>query len=109
MYTNYAYGVQNGSAGAAGSSYNLFVTGTSDYSGATGFMLKSDTTQSAAGNKGTRISHDNTDNSYLDFRTNATDGAQNLAFRLQDDANPTSFSNMLVLNKDSITSTMVQT
>jgi len=106
MYTNYAYGVQN-QTGTASGSYNLFVTGTNDYSGSTGFMIKNDITQSGLNKKGTRIFQDSTDNAYLDFRTTATDGAKSFAFRLQDDASPSTFNNMLTLNKDTVTNTAV--
>jgi hypothetical protein len=99
-YTNYVVGVPAASGANTGGAYNFLVSGGNDYTGASGMMIKNDTTQSAAGNKGTRIFQDSSDNAYYDFRTNATDGAQNLAFRLQDDSTPTSFSNMLVLNKD---------
>ena len=61
MYTNYAYGVQN-QTGTPSGNYNLFVTGTNDYTGSTGFMIKNDVTQSGPNKKGTRIFQDNTDN-----------------------------------------------
>ena len=106
MYTNYAYGVQN-QTGTPSGNYNLFVTGTNDYTGSTGFMIKNDTTLSGPNKKGTRIFQDNTDNAYLDFRTTATDGAKSFAFRLQDDASPSTFNNMLTLNKDTVSDTSV--
>ena len=106
MYTNYAYGVQN-QTGTPSGSYNLFVTGTNDYSGATGFMIKNDTTLSGPNKKGTRIFQDSTDNAYLDFRTTATDGSNSFAFRLQDDSSPSTFNNMLTLNKDTVSDTSV--
>ena len=106
MYTNYAYGVQN-QTGTSSANYNLFVTGTNDYTGSTGFMIKNDTTLSGPNKKGTRIFQDNTDNAYLDFRTTATDGDKSFAFRLQDDASPSTFNNMLTLNKDTVADTSV--
>ena len=106
MYTNYAYGVQN-QTGTASGTYNLFVTGNADYTGASGIMIKNDISQSGPNKKGTRIFQDNNDNAFLDFRTTATDGSKSLAFRLQDDTAPSSFSNMLTLNKDTVTDTAV--
>lgn len=106
-YSNYATGVLKGTAGQSGSQYNFLVTGLSDYTGASGVMIKNDITQSAVGNPGTRIYQDSNDNSWIDYRTNATDGAKALSVRLQDDSNPSSFSNMLVLNKDTMTNTAV--
>ena len=106
MYTNYAYGVQN-QTGTPSANYNLFVTGTNDYTGSTGFMIKNDTTLSGPNKKGTRIFQDSTDNAYLDFRTTATDGAKSFAFRLQDDSSPSTFNNMLTLNKDTVVDTSV--
>jgi len=106
MYTNYAYGVQN-QTGTSSGTYNLLVTGNADYTGASGVMIKNDITNPLAGKKGTRIFQDNNDNAFLDFRTTATDGAKSFAVRIQDDSAPSSFSNMLTLNKDTVTDTSV--
>ena len=70
-------------------------------------MVKNNTTLGASGNMGYRIAQDNSDNAWLDFRTNATDGAKSFSFRMQDDTNTASVSNLLVLNKDTGNFTMV--
>jgi len=100
MYTNYANGVQNGSAGAFGSQYNLLISGKTDYTGSTGFMVKNDTTISdGQSHRGFIMKQDSSDNSYFDFRTQAG-GVKNLTFTLQDDANPNDKYPMMILTDD---------
>jgi len=100
MYTNYAYGVQNGTAGKYGANYNLLVTGTSDYSGSTGIMIKNNITlNDGQSRRGFMMKQDSDDNAFLDFRTQAG-GVKNLTFRLQDDNSPDNKYPMMVLTDD---------
>ena len=107
-YTNYISGTPNGTAGQSGSYYNLLVSGGNDYTAASGVMIKNDITSSSTGKTGTRIFQDSSDNAWVDFRTTATDGSKSIAFRLQDDNNPTlAPATMLNLTKDTKASTSV--
>ena len=100
MYTNYAYGVQNGTAGQSGSNYNLLISGTTDYSGSTGIMIKNNITlNDGQSRRGFMMKQDSDDNAFLDFRTQ-TGGVKNLTFRLQDDNSPDNKYPMMILTDD---------
>ena len=105
-YTNYTSGVQTGTQGDPNSTYNLLISGGSDYPQQSGLLLRNDiTVDDGQSHTGARIFQDNNDNAYFDFRTIAG-GQKNMAFRLQDDANPSQpATNMLLLTDDNKSST----
>ena len=104
-YTNYTSGVPTGAQGDPQSTYNLLISGGTDYPHQSGLLLRDDiTVVDGKSHTGARLFQDDQNNAYFDFRTIAG-GQKNMAFRLQDDSNPTaSPTNMLLLTDDNKTS-----
>jgi len=104
-YANYVSGVQKGTIGQPNAEYSLLVSGNNDYTGGSGIMIKNNITiNDGNSHKGTRIYQNADNNTFIDFRS---DNDKSLSVRMQDDASPGNFSNMLTLNKDTVTDTSV--
>lgn len=84
--------------------YNFVVSHGDTYDA--GVSMRNDVTSTSTNKKGIRINHTVNNNSTFDLRS-STGAVNSLAFRLQDDASPSSYSNMLSLTDDDKSSTSV--
>lgn len=93
-YVNYAQGIFNGNAGVASSSYNLLVSGGSDYTQHSGIYLGGNTSNGSAG---LHVFQNASKDAYIDLLGNATN---QIGFRYT--SNGSTFNNMLSLMKDTM-------
>ena len=87
LYSQYAAGIKNSTSGT----YNLLVSGGTDYKQSSGIYLGNATVMGAS----THIYQDISSNAYIDFQSNATN-----SFSMRYLSNATTFSNMLSLMND---------
>ena len=87
LYSMYAQGIKD----SVNNTYNLLVSGGSDYPKSSGIILGNSTISGAS----TSIYQDNSSNAYIDFRSNASNS---LSMRYT--ANNSTFNNMLTLMND---------
>ena len=98
-YVNYAQGVFNGNAGVASSSYNLLVSGGSDYAQQSGIYLGGNTSN---GNAGLHVFQNASKDAYIDLLGNATN---QIGFRYT--SNGSTFNNMLSLMNDGMSNNSI--
>jgi len=96
-YVNYAQGVFSGNAGVATSSYNLLVSGGSDYAQSSGIYLGGNTSN---GNAGLHVFQNASKDAYIDLLANSSN---QLGFRYT--SNGSTFNNMLTLMSDNLSTT----
>ena len=87
---------------SSGGNFNLLISGGADYA-SSGVMIKNDVSAAGSGNKGLAIVHTSSDNSEINFRTQK-DSGKTLSVRLQSDADPSQYANLLVVSDDNLSS-----
>lgn len=98
---NYIQGVEDNT----NARYNFLIQGGDTYTSSLGLMLKNDVTSASTNKKGSRVSHDNSNNAFFDLRTTKAND-QTISMRMIDDANPTATPvEMLKLTDDDKSST----
>lgn len=98
-YTNYAQGIFNGTAGQASASYNLLISGGSDYAQHSGIYLGGNTSN---GNSGLHVYQNASKDAYIDLLANATN---QLGFRYT--SNGSTFNNMMTLMNDNMSNSSI--